>query len=160
MSVIFLFLAAVDGGVQSYLFLADAGLVGGEGGDLSFLVIGFWLFLFVGAMRIGFGLRNPCLGQSLAAGIVGVTLILLEAVVEIFITQDGIGFHLEELLLASGGLNMLMEEARLSEEYRDLLIRRQKAAKETEKLIDDVGGFRKRIVAVAKSTFERPTDGS
>lgn len=66
------------------------------------------------------------------------------------------GFHLEELLLASGGLNLLMHEARLATEYQELKLGREKATQETTLLLKDIRRFRGEIFSTAQDIFGPP----
>ncbi|MYH27547.1 MAG: hypothetical protein F4137_01540 [Acidobacteria bacterium] len=104
------------------------------------------------------GAHQHYLQRSLAAGSVGVLLILTEASTRMFYGVE-MGFNFEELLLASGGLNMLMEEARLTREYQGLLERRRQAEEEADKIIKDVAGFRRSMIVQFDSIIRNPKRG-
>ena len=145
LSILALVLALADAATQviRYFQFSDAALA----------VFAAWAVFGGVLLAIARQLRNPCLGQSLAAGILGTTLILIEATIDILNPEADFGFHFEELLLASGGLNMLMEEARLSEEYQELLARRAEAKDQADRIIKDVEQFRGVILTAAQKAF-------
>ena len=95
------------------------------------------------------------LQRALSASLTGVVLIVLEPILESYIVNDEFGFRYEELLLASSGLNILIEEARLSRQYQTMRLRRNEAERESDRLIEQIERFRSGVVKTFNRKFPR-----
>ncbi|MDE2974497.1 MAG: hypothetical protein OXU64_07230 [Gemmatimonadota bacterium] len=91
------------------------------------------------------------LHRALSAGLTGIALIVLEPLLGWWFVD--ISFNFEELLLGSSGLNMLMEETKLTRQYRSMRLSRNAAEEESENLIKQIAGFRVGITETFNSTF-------
>ena len=89
---------------------------------------------------------------ALSAGLVGMTLIVLEPVLGWYLGVD-VGFNLEELLLGTSGINMLMEETKLTRQYHSMRLRHDAAKRESDKLIGQIGQFRGEIMNTVHNAF-------
>ena len=99
------------------------------------------------------------LQHALSASLAGVVLIVLEPLLSTFVNQH-VSLNFEELLLASSGLNILVEEAKLAQRYRTIIQRRNAAETDAEILIKQIEGFRAGVIEVFNESFGIETPGN